>query len=120
MCLSPVSTKLFETSRMHGITTGFARKGEWHPVIHFGYAQAEALRIDCDGFLWYSWWDLWGWGRLVPPEDDDEGVEIPRSTIQPSELQLTELTEAIDPLGDSDDYGISIYVRTVQYLESIN
>ena len=57
---------------------------------------------------------------LVPPEDDDEGVEIPRNTIELSEQQLTELTETIDPLGDSDDYGISIYVRTVQYLESIN
>ena len=45
---------------------------------------------------------------LVPPEDDDEGVELPRNTIQLNEQQLTELTEAIDPLGDSDDYGISV------------
>ena len=48
-----------------------------------------------------------------------EGVDIPLNTIQLSEQQVTELTEAIDPLGDSDDYGISIYVRKVQCLESI-
>ena len=32
---------------------------------------------------------------LVPPEDDDEGVEIPRNTIELSEQQLTELTETL-------------------------
>ena len=52
------------------------------------------------------------------PEEDDEGVEVPRNTLQLSEQQLSELQEAIDPLADSEDYGISIYTRTVHYLDN--
>ena len=52
------------------------------------------------------------------PEEDDEGVEVPRNTLQLSEQQLSELQEAIDPLADSEDYGISVYTRTVHYLDN--
>ena len=59
---------------------------------------------------------------LVP--EDDEGVEAPRNTLQLSELQLSEqqlseLQEAIDPLADSEDYGISIYTTTLRYLDNL-
>ena len=54
---------------------------------------------------------------LVPGEDDDEGVEVPRNTLQLSEQQFQELHEAVNPLADSDDYGISIYINTLQYLD---
>ena len=51
-------------------------------------------------------------------EEDDEGVEVPQNTLQMSE-QLSELQEAIDPLSDSEDYGISIYTRTIHYLDNL-
>ena len=54
---------------------------------------------------------------LVP--EDDEGVEVPRNTLQLSEQQLSELQEAIDPLADSEDYGISIYTTTLRYLYNL-
>ena len=54
---------------------------------------------------------------LVP--EDDEGVEVPRNTLQLSEQQLSELQEAIDPLADSEDYGISIYTTTLRYLDNL-
>ena len=54
---------------------------------------------------------------LVP--EDDEGVEVPRNTLQLSEQQLSELQEAIDPLADSEDYGISIYTTTLRYLDKL-
>ena len=52
------------------------------------------------------------------PEEGDEGVEVPRNTLQLSEQQLSELQETIDPLAESEDYGVSIYTRTVHYLDN--
>ena len=46
------------------------------------------------------------------PEDE---VEVPRNTLQLSE-QLSQLQQA---LSDSEDYGISIYNRTVQFLDNL-
>ena len=40
------------------------------------------------------------------------------NTLQLSEQQLSELQEAIDPLADSEDYGISVYTRTVHYFDN--
>ena len=40
------------------------------------------------------------------PDEDDEGVEVSRHTLQPSGQQ-GELQEAVEPLVDCEDYGIS-------------
>ena len=54
----------------------------------------------------------------VAPEDSDSGVEVPAIGIQPTEAQLMQLQNAVDPLDDSDDYGISLYIRTLEVLRS--
>ena len=62
---------------------------------------------------WWQW-TLWQLEDGLVTREDNEGVEVPRSTIQLSE-QLSELQEA---LADSEDYGISIYTRTLQCLDN--
>ena len=54
----------------------------------------------------------------VAPENSDSGVEVPAIGIQPTEAQLMQLQSAVDPLDDSDDYGISLYIRTLEVLRS--
>ena len=56
----------------------------------------------------------------VAPEKSDSGVEVPAIWIQPTEAQLIimQLQSAVDPLDDSDDYGISLYIRTLEVLRS--
>ena len=46
--------------------------------------------------------------------DHEEGVEVPQIHLELSEEQKTVLREMIDPLESSDDYGISLYIRTLQ------
>ena len=49
----------------------------------------------------------------VTPYDDDEGVEVPRCQLDLSEDQLEELKETVDPLSDSDNFGIELYERAL-------
>ena len=53
----------------------------------------------------------------VTPYDDD-GVEVPPCRIDLSEDQLEELKETVDPLGDSDDFGIDLFERVLTFLQS--
>ena len=52
-------------------------------------------------------------------DNSDEGVPIPRSAIHLSEQQYELLQSEIDPLGESNDYGMDIYIRTVEILDRI-
>lgn len=51
---------------------------------------------------------------------DDEGVEVPPCRISLPRDQLEELVETIDPLSESDDFGIDIYERVLQLTASSN
>ena len=49
-------------------------------------------------------------------DDDDEGVSIPRSTVQLSEQQLRTLHSRINPQTSSGNHGINHYQHVVQYV----
>ena len=51
--------------------------------------------------------------------NDIDGVSIPRNAIQLSDDLLQQLQSEVDPLQESQDYGIDIYVRTVEVLNRI-
>ena len=55
---------------------------------------------------------------IAPEEDTGGGVEVPRLAIELTEEQLLQLQSAVDPLENSDDYGISLYIRTLEVLRS--
>ena len=50
--------------------------------------------------------------------DDYEGVSVPESSITPTDYQLVELRQQVDPLASSDDYGVSLYNRTLRIVQS--
>ena len=49
---------------------------------------------------------------------DDKGVEVPPCRLNLSEDQLEELKETVDPLSDSDNFGIDLYERALIFLQS--
>lgn len=51
--------------------------------------------------------------------DESEGVQVPRNALEISESQLEQLRQSINPLGQCQDYGISIYLQTIQFLDSV-
>ena len=54
----------------------------------------------------------------APSEDDEGGIEVPPLRIELTNDQISELQTNVDPLENSDDYGISLYLRTLQILHS--
>ena len=58
----------------------------------------------------------------ISPDDDpeDAGVMIPTIQVDISDEQIEELKATIDPLSDSDDYGLDIYQRTLDFLNGLN
>ena len=54
----------------------------------------------------------------APSEDDEGGVEVPPLRIELTNDQVAELRANVNPLENSDDYGISLYLRTLQILHS--
>ena len=50
---------------------------------------------------------------------DDGGVEIPVNHIQLSEAQYSELQSRVDPLMESDDFGIELCERTLDFLRTV-
>jgi hypothetical protein len=52
-------------------------------------------------------------------DDDDNGVLIPATRVQLSDEHLSELRESINPLGDSDDFGIDLYQQVLAYVQPI-
>ena len=47
---------------------------------------------------------------------DREGVQIPSSRAHVSDEQLSELQECVDPLSDSENFGIDLYQQAVQLI----
>ena len=58
----------------------------------------------------------------IPPDDDPEdgGIVIPSIRVNISDEQIEELKTTIDPLSDSDDYGLDIYQRTLDFLNELD
>lgn len=50
---------------------------------------------------------------------NDGGVEIPENRIQLSGAQYSELQSSINPLKDSDDFGVELYERTLDFLRTV-
>ena len=49
-------------------------------------------------------------------EDNNEGVPIPRSTVQLSDEQLRELQSLVNSHANDDNYGINLYQQVLEYL----
>lgn len=50
--------------------------------------------------------------------DDDEGVSVPQLLFVTTQRQLSEIQETVDPLSDDDEYGIRLYTRVLEILDS--
>lgn len=47
---------------------------------------------------------------------DTESVEIPSSTIHLTDEQLHQLEESVDPLSDSDNFGLELYQQALEII----
>ena len=60
----------------------------------------------------------------IPPDDDPEEaaavIVVPTIQVDISEEQIEELKATIDPLSDSDDCGLDIYQRTLDFLNKLD
>ena len=50
--------------------------------------------------------------------EDPEGVEVPATELDISPEQTTELQSTVNPLGESDNFGIDIFMQTLEVLRS--
>ena len=58
------------------------------------------------------------WDGPLPEPDSDELIEVPSTESALNRQQTQELTEAIDPLRNSDCYGIDIFIETLLLVTS--
>ena len=58
-------------------------------------------------------------GPVSVASDDSSGIEIPQSTLHFFEQDLHILKQTVDPCAPSDDYGIDLYERTLQYISNL-
>ena len=57
------------------------------------------------------------WSGSTSCEDDDEdAIVVPTTTSPISENDFTELKRRVDPLSACDDYGMGLYLSTVQFV----
>ncbi|KAM7428126.1 hypothetical protein ABFA07_020846 [Porites harrisoni] len=63
------------------------------------------------------------WDGPIPnessPSDDFELVEIPNIEVNVREEQQQQLSLLVDPLSDSDCYGIDLYIQARNFLHSL-
>ena len=52
--------------------------------------------------------------------DDDEGMEIPPVNFDLSDVHMDELRSTIDPLSNSDDFGVDLYLQVLEQLASFS
>ena len=51
--------------------------------------------------------------------NDEEGVRVPPLDFELSDGHLEELQGLVDPLSDSDDFRIDLYMQTLDFIESV-
>ena len=51
-------------------------------------------------------------------KDDAEGVEIPPTEIDLSSEKISELQSRVNPLSDSDEFGVDLFMQTLQNVEA--
>ena len=56
---------------------------------------------------------------MSSPSDDFELVEIPNIEVNVREEQQQQLSLLVDPLSDSDCYGIDLYIQARNFLHSL-
>ena len=59
------------------------------------------------------------WEGPVPAEDFDiDVIDVPETTCPLSREYVDELTRMVDPLRNSDLYGIDIYLDAIEYVNT--
>ena len=48
-----------------------------------------------------------------------EGITVPATTLNINDEELDELRATVDPLSQSDEYGIDLYQETLQFLRAL-
>ena len=56
---------------------------------------------------------------VVAPEDDDYTVHIPPIGISLSDGNMASLRTRVNPLASSDDFGIDLYLQTLNFLRTV-
>lgn len=56
---------------------------------------------------------------LPPSTEDHSGVEVPEGGLSLESQQLTNLQQVVDPLRESNNYGIDIYEETLHFLTNL-
>lgn len=64
--------------------------------------------------------DVYGSDSDYVLPESTEGVTVPATDLNLDEEQLDVLKAAIDPLSQSDDYGLDLYLRTLEILHLIS
>ena len=59
-----------------------------------------------------------GLGVTSDETDDEEGVEIPATELDILPEQISELQSTVDPLGESEEFGVDLLMETVEILQS--
>ena len=63
--------------------------------------------------------ETYGVDEEIVSSEDDYTVRIPDNTLSLSDRQLSELRAAVDPLSDSETFGIELYIETLEFLRSL-
>ena len=57
-------------------------------------------------------------GVSIASDEDDEGVEVPQTELEISDDQIAELQSLVNPLEESLEFGVDLYLRVLQLLLS--
>jgi hypothetical protein len=84
-------------------------------VIEQESTETEDAEMDLDQLLDYGVEEA----GIAPARDDehDEGVPVPSVNISLTESQLENLRNTVDPLAESDSYGIDLYRQTLTFIQ---
>ena len=81
---------------------------------------AGALRLRNAGLAALDFFDevsgIYGVDEEGVGSHDEEGVVIPSVDFQLTEEQFQELQRTVYPLSNSEDFGIDLYVRTLEFI----
>ena len=58
-------------------------------------------------------------GISVDDADNEERVEIPSTEIEISQEQVSELESRVNPLDESDNFGVDLFTQTLQFIQSL-